>query len=80
MAIITFWSNGKEETAKTLSISAIATYMAIEKNYRMLLMSTNYNDSTLETCYWKQETGGTRRNVVRSWNWNWRISKSNYEQ
>ena len=25
MAIVTFWSNGKEETAKTLSIAAIAT-------------------------------------------------------
>ena len=29
MAVVTFWSNGKEETAKTLSIAAIATDMAI---------------------------------------------------
>jgi len=54
MAIITFWSNGKEETAKTLSISAIATHMAIEHNFRILELSTNYNDTTLETCYWEQ--------------------------
>ena len=53
MAIITFWSNGKEETAKTLSVSAIATYMAIEHNMKILVLSTNYNDSTLETCYWR---------------------------
>lgn len=55
MAVITFWSNGKEETAKTLSIAAVATYMAIEHNYRILVLSTNYNDSTLEGCFWEQE-------------------------
>lgn len=55
MAIVSFWSNGKEETAKTLSIVSIATNMAIEHNYKILLMSTNYNDDTLESCYWEKE-------------------------
>lgn len=55
MAIVTFWSNGKEETAKTLSIAAIATNMAIEHNFRILLLSTNYNDYTLESCFWTKE-------------------------
>lgn len=55
MAIVSFWSNGKEETAKTLSIVAIATNMAIEHNFRILLVSTNYNDDTLETCYWPKD-------------------------
>lgn len=55
MAIVSFWSNGKEETAKTLSIAAIATNMAIEHNYRILIMSTNYNDDTLESCFWENE-------------------------
>lgn len=54
MAIVTFWSNGKEETAKTLSIAAIATNMAIEHNYKILLLSTNYNDDTLEGCFWEK--------------------------
>ena len=54
MAIVTFWSNGKEETAKTLSIAAIATNMAIDHNYRILVLSTNYNDDTLEGCYWEK--------------------------
>lgn len=53
MAIVSFWSNGKEETAKTLSIVAIATNMAIEHNYKVLIMSTNYNDDSLESCYWE---------------------------
>ena len=55
MAIVSFWSNGKEETAKTLSIVSIATNMEIEHNYKILLMSTNYNDDTLESCYWEKE-------------------------
>lgn len=55
MAVVTFWSNGKEETAKTLSIVAIATNMAIEHNYKILLLSTNYNDDTLETCFWERQ-------------------------
>lgn len=54
MAVVTFWSNGKEETAKTLSIAAIATNMAIEHNYKILLLSTNYNDDTLENCFWEK--------------------------
>lgn len=53
MAIVTFWSNGKEETAKTLSIVSIATSMAIENNLKTLMLSTNYNDNTLESCFWK---------------------------
>ena len=44
MSIVTFWSNGKEETGKTLAIAAIATYMAIEHNYKILVISTGYKD------------------------------------
>ena len=64
MPIITFWSNGKEETAKTLSIAAIATYMAIERNFKILTLSTNYNDTTLETCYWEEKNGNNKKNIV----------------
>lgn len=55
MSIIAFWSNGKEETAKTLSIAAISTYMAIQHNYKILDVSTAYNDNTIEACFWKQD-------------------------
>lgn len=40
MAIITFWSNTKKETGQTMSIAAVATCMAIEHNYKILLVST----------------------------------------
>lgn len=52
MAIITFWSNEKNETAQTLSMAAVATYMAIEHNYKILILSTKYQDKTLEECFW----------------------------
>lgn len=55
MSIITFWSTGKEQTGKTLAVAAIATYMAIEHNIRILLVSTGYNDDTLKNCYWLEE-------------------------
>lgn len=53
MAIIAFWSSGKEESAKTLSMVAISTYIAMNKNFRVLTVSTRYNDDTLESCFWK---------------------------
>ncbi|MBQ9657866.1 MAG: hypothetical protein IJV31_03760 [Clostridia bacterium] len=55
MAIITFWSNGKEEVGKTLSIVAIATNMAIEHNKKILVISTSCNDKTLSNCYWEEK-------------------------
>jgi len=55
MSIITFWSSGKEQTGKTLAIAAISTFMAIEHNVRILLISTGYDDDTLKNCYWKEE-------------------------
>ena len=51
MAIITFWSNGKEQTGKTISVASIATYMAIEHNVKILVISTTNRDSTLQNCF-----------------------------
>ena len=48
MSIITFVSEDIKETGQTISISAIATAMAIEHNYRILLFSTEFIDKTLE--------------------------------
>ena len=55
MSIVTFWNNGNEQTGKTLSIAAIATYLAIEHNYRILVIATGYNDKSLENCFWQQK-------------------------
>lgn len=55
MSIVTFWSNGKEETGKTLSIAAIATHIAIQHNQKVLIVSTGYKDKTLGNCFWKEQ-------------------------
>lgn len=59
MAIVSFWSQNTKETGQTLSAAAIATYMAIEHNYKILLLSTKFNDKTLESCFWDLSTNTT---------------------
>lgn len=55
MPIITFWSDGKHETGKTVSMAAIGTALSIENNYKTLLFNANYNDTTLEDCFWEEQ-------------------------
>lgn len=54
MSIVTFWSNGREETGKTMAIAAISTYMAIEHNYRILVISTTNKDDVIQNCFWEK--------------------------
>ena len=55
MAIITFLNSQKEETGKTMSIAAIATFMAIEHNYRNIIISTTNKEDRLKRCFWQEE-------------------------
>ena len=52
MSIITFVSEEMKETGQSMSIAAIATAMAIEHNYKILVFSTDFMDTTLENCFW----------------------------
>lgn len=52
MAIVTFYSDKNKETGQSLSVAAIATSMAIEHNYKILVVDTAFKDPTLEECYW----------------------------
>lgn len=52
MPIISFWNKEKIETGKTFSLVAIATYMALKNNMRILIMSTQFNDKTINECFW----------------------------
>ena len=52
MAVIAFWSSSNKETGQTVSAAAIATYMAIEHNFRILLVDATFHDDTLERCFW----------------------------
>ncbi len=55
MAIITFMSHERKETGQTLSLAAVATQLAIEHNYRTLIVSTSFADKILENCFWDYE-------------------------
>lgn len=52
MPIITFKSNERKETGQTLSMAAVATQLAIEHNYKILIVSTSFKEETLEDCFW----------------------------
>lgn len=52
MAIIGFWSGSKKETGQTVSIASIATQMAVEHNYKILLIDATFDDDTMERCFW----------------------------
>lgn len=55
MSIVTFWNNGREQSGKTLSMAAISTYMAIQHNYKILVIATGYKDETLKNCFWQEK-------------------------
>ena len=57
MSVITFITKGKKESGQTLSVAAIASIMAIEHNYRILIMSTDFNDNTMEQCFFSPNLG-----------------------
>ena len=56
MSIVTFWNDDREQTGKTLTAVAMATAMAIYKNYKILLISTSFQDPTIKNCFWGDET------------------------
>ena len=52
MSIITFWNDCREQSGRTLTSVAVATRMAIERNSKVLLISTSFADTTMENCFW----------------------------
>ena len=55
MAVVTFVNQESKETGQTVSIVGLATYMAIEHNYKILVLSTSLNDDTIKHCYFRNE-------------------------
>lgn len=51
MAIITFWNDGKVETGQSMTLAAIATTLAINYNYKILMINTKHNDKALENAF-----------------------------
>lgn len=55
MSVVTFWNALEKECGQTLSSIAIATYMAMEHNYRILLIDGCFHDNTIEKAFWKRK-------------------------
>lgn len=51
MAIVTFWNDGKVETNQSMTIAAIATALAINYDYKILIVNTKYKDVALERAF-----------------------------
>ena len=52
MPIISFVNRDIRETGQSLSAAVIASVMAIEHNYRVIAISTDFNDKTLENSFY----------------------------
>jgi len=68
MSIVTFWNDGTKETGQTMSIAAIATRMAMKHNYKILLINTKYNDTTLEDAFWGPNVPKPKADIVTGLN------------
>lgn len=56
MPIVTFWSSNEKSIGQTVTASIAATVTAIEHNYKVLLISADYNDKIMEGCFGAQES------------------------
>ena len=56
MAIITFWNDGKVETNQSMTIAAIATNIAIDYDYKILIINTKFDDHSLERAFESKNT------------------------
>lgn len=63
MPIITFWSNNEKAIGQTISAACAATVMAMEHNYKVLLISADFNNNVLEKCFGAQESN---REIIKS--------------
>lgn len=62
MPIVTFWSNNEKSIGQTVSTAVTATVTAIEHNYKVLLVSADFNDKMIEKCFGSQESN---RDIVK---------------
>ena len=52
MAVVAFYTNGKDQTGNTVSAISLATYMGIVQNKRVLFISTSLNNSEIRRALW----------------------------
>lgn len=64
MSVITFVNNLDEETGKTMSLVAIATYMAIHNNNKILIISTTNKEDKINACYFEEQQAKKMRSGI----------------
>lgn len=56
MPVITFWSNNEKAIGQTVAASVAATALAMEHNYKVLLVSADLNNNSIENCFGAQQS------------------------
>ncbi len=56
MSVITFYTSGKDQTGNTASAIALATYMGIVQNKKILFISTALNNNEIKKALWPTQT------------------------
>ena len=56
MAVIAFYTNGKDQAGNTVSAISLATYMGIVQNKRTLFISTSFNNNEIKTALWPDQS------------------------
>ena len=65
MSIITFWSNNEKTIGQTVAASVAAITMAMEHNYKVLLISADINNDSIEGCFGAQQSNSKiLKNIV----------------
>lgn len=54
MPIVTFWNESRKEAGQTSSMLAVATHMALERNFRVLVVDAAFNDNSIEKAFFKR--------------------------
>lgn len=55
MPIVAFRNIGEMKAGNTLSLVAVATNIAIQHNYKILVISTEFNDNVINKAFWKEQ-------------------------
>lgn len=55
MSVITFYTNGKDQTGNTTSAMSLATYIGIVQNKSTLVISTSLNNSEYRKAFWPSQ-------------------------
>lgn len=64
MAVVTFWGETSKEIGQTYSIATIATNIAANHNQRILVISIDANDTTLENCFWDPKKTNQQKQLL----------------